>query len=95
MPSVGKALFKASLAGKIVANSRGDLLCRAIKLFDPKCENLTKVQIIDEAGILAGVKSRLLDQIPAVGSTEQKKAPPVTRGANGVHGINYPASAAA
>ncbi len=86
MTPVAQAMFRAHLAGSVRASQAYDIFARCLKVFDSKNANLKKVQINDQAKLIASVRVLLDGEIFAVG---KKKAPTVNRGAKSVLQANY------
>lgn len=87
MPSVAQALYRARNDGRVSAGNGGyDLFCRGLVVFNPKKADLQKLQINDQAKVIASVRDILSTEI--FGGAK-KKAPATGRGANGAQQANY------
>lgn len=86
MPPAAQAVFRAHLKGAVRAAASYDIFARGLKVFDPKFSHLQKVQISDQARVIASVREYLEAEVYGVG---KKKAPAVTRGAKGVQPDHY------
>lgn len=72
MPPSAKSVFRSYLAGKVSGQDRNDIFGRCLKVFDPACSALTKIQINNLATVLASVR-HLLDE--AVFGPAQRRPP--------------------
>lgn len=86
MPPVAQSMFRAHMAGSVRAAQAYDIFARGLKVFDAKNSKLKKVQINDQAKVIASVRELLDAEVHGVG---KKKAPAVMRGAKSVSQSNY------
>jgi hypothetical protein len=84
MPPVAQAMFRAHMAGAVRAAQAYDIFARCLKVFDPKNQNLKKVQINDQARVIASVRALLDAEVFG-----KKKAATASRAAKSVSGANY------
>jgi hypothetical protein len=56
MPRSAQALVSAFLCGQIKAREPYDLFCRCLKVFDPRKQSVTKIQINDQAAMVAQMR---------------------------------------
>lgn len=78
MPPVAQALFRNALSGTTAARQSYDLMARCIKVFNPECAHLTKLQINNQATLIGDVREFLVREV------QKKKAPELALGAKGV-----------
>jgi hypothetical protein len=78
MPPVAQALFRNALSGTTAASQSYDLMARCIKVFNPECAHLTKLQISNQSTLIAELRDFLLREV------QKKKAPSLSLGAKGV-----------
>ena len=56
MPRSAQALVSAFLRGQIKAREPYDLFCRCLKVFDPRKQSVTKIQINDQSAMVAQMR---------------------------------------
>lgn len=73
MPRIAQAVLKAQIEGKVRAAHRLDTIARALKIFDPACASLKKVQVNDTAPMVQQVRALLRQKLSANGSSGDAK----------------------
>ncbi|WP_434107665.1 hypothetical protein [Paraburkholderia caffeinilytica] len=71
MPRSAHALVSAFLRGQIKAREPYDLFCRCLKVFDPAKASLTKIQINDQAAMIANMRGFVV--VSVFGELPKKK----------------------
>lgn len=59
MPPSAQVLFRAHMGGKVRAAAAYDIFCRGLKVFDPRNQRLSKIQINDQSKVIASVRAIL------------------------------------
>lgn len=67
MPRIAQAVLKAQIEGKVRAAHRLDTIARALKIFDPACATLKKVQVNDTAPVVQQVRAVLRRKLSSNG----------------------------
>jgi hypothetical protein len=86
MPPSVQALYRSHMSGKVRAAQAYDLFARCLKAFSPKSANLSKIQINDQARVIASVREFLDEEIHA---KSKKRPSSAVLKAKGVSGPNY------
>jgi len=88
MPRSAQSLVSAFLRGQIKAREPYDLFCRCLKVFDPRKQSVTKIQINDQAAMVAQMREFVGVAIFGEPGKKKKAATDVTA-SKGISRVNH------
>jgi hypothetical protein len=74
MPKVAQSAYRANVNGTLSAVNKFDTFARCLKIFDPKCANLTRTVVRDQSEIIADVRQFLEREVIGVANSYKSKA---------------------